>query len=286
MSRINLQATIDNADFAEPVWEWLDLLGEMLVITQREGLAHEGFIADDPFKKLMVFGVNRMIGILNSIYILLRCEHIDQAAAQVRLLCEALITLRFVARDPIGFAPSFWDYYTIEAFETANAMVEIECGRSKPENIRQMESLLDELRAEYERLRPKYMYVCTRGKDKGKLRPFKNWCNKSVAGQADACGEELKRLYRLIYKQMSSYIHCSAFSLRRQAAYSRAHYDAKVVHRDMATLVRTTALVWIEMAKFLAERLGWDLMPKAVDVAANVELLDQKHFSTDQKANL
>jgi hypothetical protein len=93
VARINLKATIDQVDFAAPVWEWLDLLGEMLVLTQGEGLAHEGYIADDPFKKLMVFGVNRMIGTMNSIYILLRCEHIDHAASHVRLLCEALITL-------------------------------------------------------------------------------------------------------------------------------------------------------------------------------------------------
>jgi hypothetical protein len=53
----------------------------------------------------------------------------------------------------------------------------------------------------------------------------------------------------------------------------------------MATLVRTTAVIWVEMAKFLTERLGWDLISKAADIAAKVELLDQKHFSTYQKAN-
>jgi len=278
VARINLQATIDRIDFPAPVWEWLDLLGDILVATQGEGLAHEGYVADGPFSKLMVFGVNRMINALSSIYVLLRCEYIDLAAAEVRVLCEALITLSFVARDPTALAPKFWDYETIEAFETASAMVEIERGRSKPEHVRNMERWLDERRPEYEGLKPNYVYVVTSGKAEGKPRPYRNWCNRSLADQAQDCGAELNRLYRLVYKQMSSYVHCSAFSLRRQAAYSRAHYDAGVVHRDMATLVRTTAVVWVEMAKFLGETLGWGLTPTVAAVAANVEILDQKHF--------
>lgn len=284
MARVNLQATIDRIDFPEPVWEWLDLLGEMLVATQEEALAHEGYIADDPFKKLMLFGTNRMVGTLSSIYILLRCEHIDLASAQVRVFCEALITLSFVARNQDALAPKFWDHYTVEAFETASALVELERGRLKPEHVRGMERWIEERRPEYEGIKPKYMYVVTSGKDKDKSRPYRNWCNRSLAEQAEDCGGELTRLYRIIYKQLSSYVHCSAFSLRRQAAYSGAHYDVGVVHRDMATLVRMTAVIWVEMAKFLAERLRWDLMPKAAAIAASLELLEERHFSAGQKA--
>ncbi len=283
MARINLQATIDRIDFPGPVWQWLDLCGDMLVATQEEGLAHETFVADDPFKKLMVFGTNRMIGTLNSIYILLRCEYIDLAAAQVRVLCEALITLCYVAREPAARAASFWDYYTIEAFETATTMVELERGRSRPEHVAAMERWLAERQPEYDRVKPRYTYVVPSGKDRGKQRPFRNWCNRSVAEQATECGDDLNRLYRLVYKQMSSYVHCSAFSLRRQAGYSGAHYDAGVVHRDMATLVRTTAIVWIEMAKFLADGLGWNLMPRAAALAEAIERLDDEHFSGSRR---
>ncbi len=282
VARIDLHATIEQVDFPEPVWKWLDLLGEMLVATQTEALNHERYLADDPFKKLMVVGVNRMLRTLNSIYLLLRCEYIDLAAAQVRILCETLITLAFVARDRAVLAPKFWNYYTIEAFETAAAMVELEREHAKPEHLRSMEAWLDQQRPEYERLKPTYSYVVSKGKDMGKSRPYINWCNRNLAQQAQDCGGELNRLYRLVYKQMSSYVHCSAFSLRHQTAYSRGHYDGGIVHRDIATLVRTTAAVWVEMCKFLAGKLEWNLIGPATAVAEEVEMLDQTQFGTGQ----
>jgi hypothetical protein len=214
---------------------------------------------------------------------LLRCEYIDVAAAQVRVLCDALITLSFVAKDPLPRAALFWDYYTIEAFETASAMGELERGRAKPEHLAAMEIWLAERRAEYERLRPRYTYVARKGRDKGKTRPFKNWCNFPVRDQAKECGADLERLYRLVYKQMSSYIHCTAFSLRRQAAYSGKHYDVGVVHCDIAMLVRTTGLVWIEIAKFLSDKLGWNLMGQAAGFAEASERLDEQHFGRQQR---
>lgn len=278
MPRIDLHATIEQVDFPEPVWKWLDLLGQVLVTTQTEALSHDTYLADDPFKKLLVAGVNRMIRTLNSIYLLLRCEYIDLAAAQVRILCEALITIAFVDRDKAALAPKFWNYYTIEAFETATAIVELERHRAKPQHLRSMEEWLNGKRTLYERLKPSYMYIVSKGKDKGKSRPYVNWCNRNLAQQAQDCGAELSRLYRLVYKQMSSYIHCSAFSLRHQMAYSRAHYDGGIVHRDIATIVNTTVAVWVEICKFLEEKLRWNLIGPATAVAEEVELLDQTQF--------
>jgi hypothetical protein len=278
VARIDLHATIEQVDFPEQVWKWLDLLGEMLVATHTETLTHESYLANDSFKKLMVVGVNRMLRTLNSIYLLLRCEYIDLAAAQVRILCETLITLVFVARDKAVLAPKFWGYYTIEAFETAAAMMELERERAKPEHLHSMETWLDQQRPEYERLKPTYSYVVSKGKNMGKSQPYINWCNRNLAQQAQDCGGELNRLYRLVYKQMSSYVHCSAFSLRHQTAYSRGHYDGRIVHHDIATLVRTTAAVWVEMCKFLAGELEWNLIGPANAVAKEVEMLDQTQF--------
>lgn len=281
MARINLNSTIDQVEFSKPVWDWLDLLGDMLVITQREAIVHEGYVVDDPFKRLMVFGTNRIIKTLNSIYILLRCEYIDLAAAQIRILSEALITLVFVAKEPTDLARKFWSYYEIEAFETASTMVELERGRAKPEHVRHMEVWLDARRSQYEQVKPNYTYTVNRGKGKGKSRPYINWCNKSVAMQAECCGAELSRLYRLVYKQMSAYVHCSAFSLRRQVAYTRVHYNGDVVHRDIATLVRTTGVVWIEISKFLSLMLGWNMIEEAAQLAKEIELLDERQFESN-----
>lgn len=284
VARLNLQATIDRIDFAKPVWQWLDLCGDMVVATQNEGLAHESFVADDSFKRLMVFGTNRIIASLNSIYILLRCEYIDLATAQVRVLCEALIVLSYVAKEPKVNADLFWDYKTIEAFETARTMVELERSRAKPEHVTAMERWLEDRRPEYELLKPRYTYVVPYGKSKGKTRPYRNWCNRSVEEQAKECGDGLNRLYKLVYKQMSPYVHCSAFSLRRQAAYSGQHYDADVVQDDIAMLVRTTASVWIEVAKFLSDTLGWDLMAPAAALAQAIDRLEEENAARRREA--
>jgi len=275
MARINLHAMVDQATFPDAVWDWLDLLGDILVNTQKEALVHETYVADDPFKRLLLWDVNRMIGSLNSIYILLRMDLIDLAAAQVRILCEAVITLCYVARDPGSLAPQFWGYYIIEAFELGTNMIEMETGRAKPEHILQMKEWLNNLQPEYEKAKRRYTYVDS----KGKSRPYINWCNRQVAKQAEDCGGEFPRLYKLVYKQLSSYVHCSAFSLRRQAAYSRVHYDVTLVHLDVSTIVRTTAIVWLEMAKFLSEACEWDLNDAGVAVAKRVAELEEGHGS-------
>lgn len=282
MARIDVHSTIERMEFPEPIWRWLDLLGDILVATESEAHKQTSYVANDHFKKLLVVGVNRMLRSLSSIYLLLRCEYMDLAGAQVRILCESLIALAFVARSKSERAPKFWSYYAIEAYETAAAMVELERYRARPEHVRAMEIWLGNMRAEYERLKPSYTYVVSKGKYAGKVKPYINWCNRSLAKQAEDCGGEFGRLYRLVYRQMSSYVHCSAFSLRHQIAYSAGHYDERIVHSDIATIVRTTAAVWVEICKFLAVHLGWNLVDTAAMVAAEVELLDRAQFGSHE----
>jgi hypothetical protein len=88
----------------------------------------------------------------------------------------------------------------------------------------------------------------------------------------------MQRLYKLVYKQMSAYVHGSAWSLRRQLSYSALHYSPQVVHVDIATIVRTALGVWVEWAKFVDEELQWNLLERSNDFINQVNELDKKHF--------
>src|SRR3989344_147604 len=100
MPRIDLAAAIKRIEFSEEVWAWLDLLGDVVVDTQNEALDHETDILDTPYKRLLLRSVNRDLATLKTVYALLRFEFIHQAAAHVRLLCEALITISHISRNP------------------------------------------------------------------------------------------------------------------------------------------------------------------------------------------
>ena len=72
MRRIDLAKTIERIEFPEKVWEWLDLFGEVLGITQDEAIyQEERFVADTPFKRYLSCSINKDLCTLNSIYILL-----------------------------------------------------------------------------------------------------------------------------------------------------------------------------------------------------------------------
>ena len=116
----------------------------------------------------------------------------------------------------------------------------------------------------------------------GKEKAFINWCNCSVYNQAAECGSEFKKLYELVYRQMSSYIHGSAWSLRKQISYSRAHYDPAVVLNDVATIVRTILFVLLEWAKLLKLELGWELYDNLTNLPKKIDELDDKHFPSRQ----
>jgi hypothetical protein len=47
---------------------------------------------------------------------------------------------------------------------------------------------------------------------------------------------------------------------------------------DVATIVRTATIVWVEFVKFWDAQLGWDLARFAVQVAQRLEDLQERHF--------
>lgn len=277
MSRIDLEATVRRIDFPPETWECVDLLGDMLILTQEEAARHEGEIADTPTRKLLVLGTQRMISCINAAYFLLRCEYMDHAATQVRLLCEGLIVLSHVMLDPEKNVPRFKEYYYIEAYETASTLLELEKSVAARPHVEAMQEFLRSITPDFDRLRPSYTFTITRGRSKGKQKPYRNWCNKTVPDQATECGPDLERLYHLVYKEMSSYVHWSAYSLRRQVAYSARNYDPRVVYTDMAKIVRTIAVLWLEFARFTTRHLGWGLERYTAEIVGRCETLDAKY---------
>lgn len=274
MARIDLAATLEGVTFRPEVWEWIDLLGDVITATQREAMVHDEFLADTPYKQLLVRAIQRDISTLSAIYILLRFELIHQAAAHVRLYCESLITLRYIAQDVATRVPQFLDYAHVEGYEVTQAVLASEAARANPAHVARIQTLLSRLQEDYDRVRSRYVFTGRKGRE----RPFVNWCNTRVAEQARLCGDGIERLYKIVYSQLSAYIHGSAWSLRRQIAYSRNHYDPSVVLNDIATIVRTVLVVWEQWAVFCDEQVGWSLTPMLVTVTTRLEALDSRHF--------
>ena len=278
MNRIDIYQTIEQVEFPEEVWQWLDLFSDVIVTTQREAMYQEKlFVADTTFKKILLCTINKDLSTLSAIYILLRCELIHQASSHSRLLCESLITLKYISLDPELRADLFWGYLDIEAYEIYSSLLDWEKDRANPMHVKNLERFLESISTKYEEAKQNYT-VTTR---RGSKRSFYNWCNKSIANQARECGPELQRLYELVYKQRSSYIHGSAWSLRRQIAYSRAHYQPSVILIDIATIVRTSLVVWSEWAKFCISTLNWRLTDAIKEFHKRLEELDLKHFSNN-----
>lgn len=275
MPRIDIVETIKLIDFPDKIWEWLDLFGDIVAATQSEAIYQDkGFVADTPYKKILLCTINKDLSTLNTIYFILRCELIHQASSHVRLFCESLITLKYISIDPNTRADLFWSYSDIEAYKITSALLDLEKDKAKEVHVKKVEALFQTIKEKYKKANPIYSFV-----DKNnRKRPFINWCNKSIASQASECGPEFKRLYELVYKQMSSYIHGSAWSLRRQISYSRAHYDSDIVLNDIATIIRTALVVWVEWAKFCISTLGWRLHNTLLSLPKRLDELDEKHF--------
>lgn len=276
MSRIDLPETIKRVDFPENIWDWLDYLEEVLVATQQEAIYQEkGFMADTPFKKYLQHTINKDLSTLNSIYILLRCEMIHQASSHARLFCESLITMKYISLDPDARSDLFWGYSDIESFEISSSLIEWEKSKAKPQHVEKIETYIKSIVKQYEKAKQTYSYT----NKKGQTKLFRNWCNKSISLQARECGDDFHRLYDLVYKQLSSYVHGSSWSLRKQMAYSRAHYDSKVILTDIASIIRTTLVVWMDWAKFCVSNLDWRLIDVIKSMPDRMEALDTKYFN-------
>lgn len=275
MPRIDICETIRQIDFPEKVWEWIDLFGYVVGETQREVMYQDRtFLADTPFRKILLCTINKDLSTLIAIYTLLRCEMIHQAASYVRLLCESLITLKYISLELESRSDLFWGYASIEAYEISSSLLEWESNKANPEDVERVKAFQKTVSEEYERTKETYTFVDRNGH----RRPFSNWCNKNMFEQAHKCGSDFQRLYELVYKQMSSYIHGTAWSLRRQVSYSRAHYQPTVILNDIAAIIRTTIAVWVEWAKFCIEILGWRLSDTIKEVVATLEEMEERHF--------
>lgn len=275
MPRIDICETIRQIDFPAEVWEWLDFFGNVVGITQREAMYQErAFLADTPFKKILLCAINKDLSTLNTIYILLRCELIHQASSHVRLLCESLITLKYISLESGSRSAEFWDYADIEAYGISSSLLEWDGSTANPRHVEGVRIFREGISEKYERVKGKYTFADRRGRE----RPFRNWCNKSTSAQARDCGPSFQRLYELVYRQMSSYIHGTAWSLRRQVSYSRDHYQPKVILNDIAAIVRTASAVWVEWAKFCIEILNWRLSDTIMAIPAMIEAMEQRHF--------
>lgn len=274
-ARIDTEALISSVQFPDETWEWLDLLGYALRCTQTVGLPHDAsYIADDTYRQLMVRLVNRDLEAMTAIYLLLRCRFIHQAAAQTRLFCEGLITWRFIAQQPTIRAEQFENYSIIERHRIVEAVLEAEQDRANPKYVQQLRALFDQSRAKYDAVILNYTFTDR----KGRTSQFSNWCNVTVADQASRCDDQTKRLYQIVYKQMSAYVHGSSWSLRRQLAYSLKHYDPKVVHIDIATVTRTFLVIWVEWCSTCKQELGWELDECVKKVVSTVDELDARQF--------
>lgn len=272
MPRIDICQTLEQITFSREIWEWLDLLGDVLGATQQQAMIYDAtFRADTPYKRLLLGAINRDLSTLSTIYILLRWEQIHQAAAHVRLLCESLITLRYIEQDIPSRVPLFQDFAHVESYKLLKAILKWGAGSAKPRHVKPLEDMLPELEKNKNSVIENYTI-----EKKGNKRERSNWCKQSIAEQAKQCGPRLSRIYELIYTQLSAYIHGSAWSLRKQAFYSRNHYNSQVVLNDIATIVRTTLVVWEEWALFCNQQLNWQLNDTLLDAARRLEELDAK----------
>ncbi len=272
MARIDLEKTSAKVDFPPEIWMWLDLVGEMIAVTQEEALERERtFVATTPYQHLLRRFINREISSLNAIYVLLRFELVYQATAHIRLFCENVITLRYILLDPDMHAEAFLDYAAIDAYKISEVYLQWESQTAKPQHVEAMSLQQAELEKRFAEVRERYTYV----NREGKTREFKNWCNLTLKDQADRCGAEIQKLYALSYRQLSAYVHGSSWALRRQEAYIRTGYDQTIVMIDFANLTRILLAVWVEWLKIMSEKLGWQALGRAHSIVDRCNKLDE-----------
>ena len=264
MRRVDFAATLAGIDLPDEIWNWLDLLGTVIRDTDIEArLREKSFVPDTPFRSVLQGGVQSHLSGLQAVYALLRMELVSQAAGQARLLCEGVITLRYISEVPDERAATFLEYAAIEAYEAADGLIEWDAATGDPEPVAAVAALRDSHRPRYDTLRRAYQFTDRNGK----TRNYINWANRSIADMAHV-HQTTRRLYGLIYRQLSSYVHGSAWSFRHLPAYRPASYDANIVLADVAQVTLGTLAVWQAFADFCDEQLGWHLAPAVARAAA------------------
>jgi len=275
MRRVDIAQTINNIDFPKEIWEWLDLLGEAVGLSQKEALIHdETFLADTNFKHVLLRAINKDLNTLLTIYILIRAELFHQAASHVRLFCESLITLSYIAQEPEERSELFFAYSDIEVYNFTKNLLKWEKDTANPKYVERIEAELKAVEEKYTMALPRFSFVDKRNKQ----RLYQNWCNKSISDQAKECGDHIFRLYKVAYKFLSSYIHSSAWSLNRQVYYSQKHYNSNIVHQDIANITRVTFAIWAEWCIFCDRNLNWHISNKANGLIKKLEEIEARHF--------
>lgn len=269
--RIDIGRTIDSVHLTDETWEWLNVIGSAITLTQAQAGVHdantEWFKSYDDYKWMLVSVIAKDINTLGAIFLTLRCEWAHQAAALLRTLYESLITLRYVAQDKSARSKQFLGYAVIEEYKMAESFLRWDAAHSKREHLAKMKALKEAKAAKYGAARATYTFKNRKGQE----RPFSNWCNRKISDMAKDTGSE--RLYGLVYSQTSAYVHASAWSLRAVGAFSRKGYDARRALVDTSTLVRTTMAVWFEWATFCNQQLGWTLHTEFVELRERLDVL-------------
>ena len=272
-TRIDIGRTIDSVPLTDETWEWLNLIGYAITLSQVQARTHdantEWFKSHDDCKSILVNVIAKDINTLGAIFLTLRCEWTHQAAALLRTLCESLIPLRYIAQDKSARSKQFLGYAAVEEYKMAESFLKWDAAHSKPEHVAKMKTLKEAKTAVYNAVRVTY----TVKNKKGKERPFSNWCNKSISEMAKHTGSE--RLYGLVYSQTSAYIHASAWSLRAVEAFSRRGYDARRALIDTSMLVRATIAVWFEWAAFCDQEIGWALHTNLTELRERLDELQE-----------
>ena len=255
MARLDLAATVDAIDFPPEIWAWLDVLGEAVKVTDSEARLRDAhFVAESPFTHVLQRSVHFQLAGLKAVYALLRCELVAQAAAQARLLCENVIMLHYITKDADVRSSAFLEYAIVEAYESLESMIKWDGETAIPEAIARIKRIRDEMKGEYEQTLPKYQFI-----DRNeKTRRFKNWANRSLADMS-LVTPKCERLYDLIYRQLSSYVHSSSWSLRHLTAYSPANYDVEIALADIAQVTIGTLAIWQVFAEYVERELGWNM---------------------------
>lgn len=278
LKRIDIGRTIETVSLTDETWEWLNLVGHALTLTQAQAHAQEAnaewFRSVDTYKVILAAVIAKDSNTMGAIFMALRCEWTHQAASLARTLCESLITLRYIAQDKTARSRLFLDYAVIEQYRAAESLLKWGADNAKPEHVAQMEAFKAGISAKYEAMRPSFTFTDKNGKE----RAFSNWCNLRIADMGKKTDSE--RLYRLVYNQTSPYVHGSAWSLRAVGALTARGYDARRALIDTSTIIRATLAVWFEWAAFCDQELGWTL---GADVGELKERLDDLQAELDAK---
>jgi hypothetical protein len=158
--RVDIARTIDSVPLSDEAWEWLNLIGYVISVTQDHARAQDAnagwFATYENYKWILVSVIAKDINTLSAIFIAIRCEWTPQAAALLRMLCESLITLRYIAQDKVARSKQFIGYAAIDEFRIVESLLRWEAQGAKPEHVAKLEAPKAASATRYEAARAAY----------------------------------------------------------------------------------------------------------------------------------